>query len=371
MVIQKQRTYTKIVSFFLLLTLVIIFLILHFALAKATIRIVSNRQETTNSILVEMQAENADNISPESILGKIITVEFEATATSSASQTASESAKAGGYVTIHNNYSESQTLVATTRLLTPDQKLYRIQERVVVPSGGSAEVWAEADQEGDQFVIGPTNFVIPGLWIDLQELIYAESKDGMSKKSVPRYLATAENIEALKTQSQAQAKAQALDLINQQLSDNLKISDKRLFLNYETIAATDIGTETRELTLTQKVTAHGLVFDEADLVSAAQNKFIKELNSDQKLLEMDTDNISYDIAEIILEENQAILSVNISATVSESGTAFQIDKDQLIGKTSVQVREYLESINIQEAEINFSPFWVKKVPKIKDHIIIE
>lgn len=371
MVIQRQKTYTKIISFFLLLVLAIIFLVLHFALARATIKVVSNRQDTSDNVLVEMQDQSAQNISPESILGKIITVEFEMTATSTASQSTTESAKAGGYVTIYNNYSESQTLVATTRLLTPDQKLYRLRDRVVVPSASSVQVWAEADQAGDEFVIGPTTFTIPGLWPDLQTLIYAETKTGLTKQSQPTYTATQEDLEALKTKFQSTAKAQALTMINDQLSDNLKISDKRLFMNYETIESTLVGSQTREITLTQKITARGLVFDEADLVNATQNKYLKTLDSDQKLVEFDSQNLTYDIVEINPENSQAILSINVLATIASAGQAFDIDKDQLVGKTAQQVREYLESLNISDAEIKLSPFWVKKVPKIKDHIIIE
>lgn len=371
MVIQRQKTYIKIISFFLLLVLAVIFLILHFALARATIKVVSNQQDTSDNVLVEMQDQGSQNISPESILGKIITVEFDMTATSTASQSTTESTKSAGYVTIYNNYSENQTLVATTRLLTPDQKLYRLKDRVVIPAGQTKEVWVEADQEGDQFVIGPTTFTIPGLWPDLQTLIYAETKTGLTKQSQPTYTATQEDLEALKTKFQSLAKNQALTLINAQLSDNLKISDKRLFMNYETTASTLVGSQTKEITLTQKVIARGLVFDEADLVSAAQNKYLKTLDSDQKLIEFDAQNLTYDIVEINSEDNQAILSINILATVASAGQAFDIDKDQLTGKTAQQVREYLEGLNIQEAEIKLSPFWVKKVPKIKDHIIIE
>ena len=122
------RVYSKIVIFFLILTILAIFVVLHFALAKVTIKLNSYTKEKKANILVELQSEDNEDIAPETILGKIISIDFETSASGSVDQTKVDGTRAAGYVTIYNKHSQDQPLVATTRLLTPDDKLFRIQE---------------------------------------------------------------------------------------------------------------------------------------------------------------------------------------------------------------------------------------------------
>lgn len=80
---------------------------------------------------------------------------------------ASNSQKARGTVIISNSFSsESQSLVATTRLETADGKLFRLVDTVTVPGMGSEpgviEAAVIADQAGEQYNIDPTSFTIPG-----------------------------------------------------------------------------------------------------------------------------------------------------------------------------------------------------------------
>lgn len=80
--------------------------------------------------------------------------------------------KARGTVVISNNYStESQPLVATTRLETEDGKIFRLVKGVTVPgiteiSGnrepGAIEAEVIADQSGKDYNVGPSTFTVPG-----------------------------------------------------------------------------------------------------------------------------------------------------------------------------------------------------------------
>ncbi|MGH7141380.1 MAG: hypothetical protein ACREGH_01975 [Minisyncoccia bacterium] len=103
----------------------------------------------------------------------------ELTASSSAEKqvTASGSAPAStsaqGTITIYNKYSTSpQKLVTQTRFETPDGKIYKIHAPVTVPgekksadgsvTPGSVSVTAYADEPGEQYNIGATQFSVPG-----------------------------------------------------------------------------------------------------------------------------------------------------------------------------------------------------------------
>lgn len=81
--------------------------------------------------------------------------------------------KASGKVLIYNAYSgQSQRLIKNTRLETPDNKIFRIDESVVVPGAkmagsqvvtpGSVEAIIYADAPGKEYNIGLSDFTIPG-----------------------------------------------------------------------------------------------------------------------------------------------------------------------------------------------------------------
>jgi len=366
----KNKVYIRIVTFFLILTIFAIFIVLHFALAKVNIIVHGNNEELSKKELVEMVPEGSGEMSEDNILGKIISTEFEILAQASSSMEMVESEKAGGYVTIYNNYSKDQVLVATTRLLTPDGKLYRIANRVNVPVGGNVKVWAEADQAGEEFVIGPTKLNIPGLWEGVQTYIYGET-EGMTMKAQPQYIVTQENIDELKKELLNQAKAQAVDKINESLTDSLKVDADRLLLETTTIESSQLGDKSETIYIKEKIKAYGLVFSEDDLLSVAREKFAKELESNQSLIEFLPESFSYKIIESNLETKKAVIEVTLSAKVSSSGHLWEIDKEDLFGLSETQIREQLDKIGVKDVDIKFFPFWLKTVPKMKDHIIIE
>ncbi len=368
---KKNKVYIRIVTFFLILTILAIFIVLHFALAKVTIKVESSTENIDKNVLVEMVPENSGEISEEKILGKIINTEFELNAEVESSKQMVPSEKAGGYVTIYNNYSKDQVLVATTRLLTPDEKLFRIADRVEIPIGGQARVWAEADEAGEDFVIGPSKFTIPGLWEGVQEYIYAETETGMTMETQPQYVVTQENINEAQNKILAQAKIQALENINEELQDTLKINEDRLLVETETLKVSELGSRSDKTSLTQKINAYGLVFTEDDLIKVAQQKFTKELESNQSLIEFLNDQFEYQIIETDLETGKAVVEIKIAAKVSSNKHFWEIDKEDLFGLTEQQIREKLQNMNVENAEIKFFPVWLKNAPSMKDHIIIE
>lgn len=95
--------------------------------------------------------------------------------------------KAEGIVVIYNKSSkDAQILVASTRLETPDGKIYRIPSTIIVPGTrtengkiipGSKEVKVTADKPGSSYNIGLTDFTFPGLKGSSKfETVFARSK---------------------------------------------------------------------------------------------------------------------------------------------------------------------------------------------------
>jgi len=367
-----NSVYVKIVTFFLLLTISAIFVILHFALSKVTIKIYSNLENLEKTVLVEMQSENDDHISKDSILGSIVKTEFELNATSSSSYEVVPSEKAGGFVIIYNNHNQDQPLVKTTRLLTADNKLYRIQDDVEVTAGSSVKVWAEADQAGEQYNIGPADkLTIPGLWEGLQDKIFAAAPEGMKQQGIPTYIVTEEDVKILNQELETAAKKRILEEFNDSLSDNLKINEESLFVEFSDIETTAIGSDSKEVLTKKSVKAKALIFSEADLKNKAQEKFQMELSGEQSLVNFNDDSYNYEIIELDLDESQAILEVKLLATVNAKASNLDIDKEALMGLNEQGIRDYLQQYKVDKVDIKFFPFWIKTVPKLKDHIVIE
>jgi len=100
--------------------------------------------------------------------------------------------RASGIIVVYNAYStKSQRLITNTRFESPDGLVYRIHTPITVPGyttkagvkvPGSIEVTAYADEPGNTYNIGLSDFTIPGLKSSGEQykLMYARSKGAMS-----------------------------------------------------------------------------------------------------------------------------------------------------------------------------------------------
>lgn len=104
----------------------------------------------------------------------------------SATENLSGATKAGGTVVIFNKSKDAQVLIASTRLEAPNGNIYKIPKTIVVPGAkqqngesvpGSKETEAVADQPGENYNLGLSDFTLPGLrGSPRYELVFARSK---------------------------------------------------------------------------------------------------------------------------------------------------------------------------------------------------
>ena len=196
-----QPTYRFLVIIFSLLALILIGLILYYSFSQATVYLTPNFK--TQAVGFAIQVIDKNKVLPtadlkEKLSGAVVETAVEETKTFPAESSPVTETKASGQVTIINNYSKSQPLIATTRLLTADGKLYRLTKTVVVEAGSKLITQASADQDGAEFEIGPSRMTIPGLWPGLQDKIYAETED-FKRQAATQYQISASTIEKAKT----------------------------------------------------------------------------------------------------------------------------------------------------------------------------
>ncbi len=363
-----SKHYNKLVIVFIVLTLALVLFIGYFAFSKTIITVTTVPQEaliTYETNLGEVQ-------------GKLFTQEVEGSGEYTDLKGDKEViGKASGLVTIYNNYSADQPLVATTRLLSESGVLFRTTEDVVVPKDGSVEVLVEADEEGADGDIEADTFEIVALNAAKKEAIYAESTEAMtggkSKVSVLTQNDLANAKEELVAKLKTDAHLALMDQMNAKQNENLTLDANSL--KAEVLSEEydkEAGTEASSVTVTLKVKVVALAVDKEELLTKALEEAGGQLSSDLKLTaDYSKENISYKLKEYDLEEETANLKVSFNEQAVIHADSSVLDKSNLMGKSAEDVVSYLEDLpEIETASVEFSPAWVTKVPNIEGNIKI-
>lgn len=365
--VKLSRIYRKLLAVFLLACAVLVIFIVFVVFNKAIITIQANEKLVRTDFPVNIVA-GAGEDSAMSIPGKLNDVIIEKNGEFSASGTKKIEDDVIGAVKIINNYSQDQPLVATTRLETEDGILLRINERVEVPAGGEVSVQVYADDPSSFNEIQPTQFTIPGLWKGLQDKIYAQS-DSVIKN-------TAEEVKFVQQKDIDRAKEQLTEKLYEQIKhDFAENSEKGILVIDHEILEENVNAEDGEITdqfdvqMKMKVTV--VMFDKDKLYPLAGEKIMTELPDGFKLENINLEQFTYSI-ENYNDETETV-SVNVhaegSARLDTEGEV--VSKQKLMGLTEKGAELYLSCLpEIESADVELSPFWVRKIPSFEDHIEI-
>ncbi len=411
---QRPHVYRKIAYTFIAFTVCLVVAVLWLSSVRAQVGI----QAKYNDIRVDEKVAFAKAPEAGQMLARVVqgsdsmmqefstqeTVPSEAASTSTSASVGTrspaspqpatnENVLARGTVTIVNTYSRSQTLVRTTRLLTSDGKLYRIDARVVVPPNGRVDVPAYADESGSAFVIGPTKFTIPGLWPNLQKFIYAESKEAFvgeptgsvpTPKSTPPKAAvtpapgTAKRVVTLEAIEAAQASVEAA------LTEKLK---KALATSVQDGTFTDVtyqvnrvekrsnvspGQSTDKFLVSVRMDITAVYYVKEDVMAMIRTQMKNRVPDGRELLPLDPARVSLEVVDA--DAKAELAHVNVQATSSYRITASSplLQKSLLAGKTKEEALTILRAIDgVEKADITLRPSWISHVPSLQDHIDIE
>ena len=129
----------------------------------------------------------------------------------------------------------------------------------------------------------------------MHDKIYADTTEGMTLQSIPGFTVTQENLNAAREQIEREATTQSLAIINELVAEKLAIDQTRLRLKFEDISSNQVGDISEETSVTQKITAHGLIFDQENFINKAKEKLSKELEGGQVLVNFDEEKITYNV----------------------------------------------------------------------------
>lgn len=268
---------------------------------------------------------------------------------------------ATGIVTIYNHYSANQPLVQTTRLLSEEGILFRTNETVTVPAGGSVTVEVYADEPGEQGDIEPTKFEIVALWDGLKNDIYAVSEDTMTGGIVTSGAVTNKNVKRAKEFASKELLKTAAKMIEEDNNITGEVDKDAMIVEIiEQTVSPEIGDISDEITLETTANVTAFVFDKAKLT---------ELITNDTGTGLDAKKLTYS-----LEDNGGNVSIVGSIPLlTENSTSLEgLDVNNLTSKTEEQIVKYLEAKDeVNSVDIKFSPFWLQTSPPRSENIKLE
>lgn len=274
-----------------------------------------------------------------------------------------------GKVVIYNEMGFSQSLIINTRLLTPDNVLFRIQSPVTVPAGGSAEVEARADQKGETGNILPTAFIIPGLSGVKQKQVYAKSEEPFRGGIKVIKTLSEDDFVRAKQEAEIVLRERILEEFNKQ--DITAASSNILLDEIKFDTKNKPGEQTAKLEITAEASARALVFNQETLLAQAKLKLTQQLPSDQTILAYNEDSFSYEIIKIDESLGFAIIKIYLEGTAVLSKDNALIDPRDLAGLKPEEIQnKILQNKAVQEVRVKLSPFWVGRAPRIAEKIKI-
>ena len=275
-----------------------------------------------------------------------------------------------GTVKIVNNYSKPQTLVATTRLLTSDGRLYRIDKTVNVAPKQSVTVTAHSDKPGKEYVLASgVRLTIPGLWSDIQKWIYAETVTGFSGgQQVAKIVSSGDVAEAQKVLEDAVfEQAQKTLLAEAGVGPEWKAVYVKKILDEKSNISP--GQKSDQFLASVKLEVTAIYYPEKDMDVLIRQKLKDRLPEGQELVDYNPGLVVFKIEQVDAKLEKAQISVSAEAASRLTDKSPQLSKDAIAGLSVDEAKSKLMSSDgVESVEIKVSPSWINKLPRAKDKI---
>jgi|GEM_PF-338709 len=287
--------------------------------------------------------------------------------------------KAKGKITIYNEFSSSpQPLVATTRFLSEDQKIFRLVQGVTIPGTtkvegetkpGVVEADVVADESGDNYNIGATNFTIPGFKNSGNEKyakIYAKSSvtmtgGGNGNDSVK--MVSVKDISDAKDKISLEITDEVKQKIKNSAQAGMLILNDAIIIDEPVYRVSNSEGETADsFEIKAQAHARALVFFEGDIKKIANSIIAKSGNGK---INIDSGTILIDYGKSNIDFKLGTIEINAHASnVMQPNIDLEKLKKDILGKNNDELAEYLKTyVNIEKAEVEYFPqLFIGKIP---------
>ncbi|MBI5004696.1 MAG: hypothetical protein HZC04_00710 [Candidatus Lloydbacteria bacterium] len=295
--------------------------------------------------------------------------------------------KASGEIIVYNNYSaQTQKFVKNTRFETPDGKIYRVQKSIAVPgktgSGtsavpGSVVATVYADEEGDAFNIGLSDFTLPGLkGTPMFSGIYARSKTPMTGGfSGVRKIISDTDRQAAETELRKITQDKLTQRVHQEKPEGFVLYDDGVSIEFiSDNKEGDTNAASNTVTMRMRAVLRGIMFNERDLSQYIAKKTVDNFDGGA----VTVPNMA-SLRFVLLNKEKLSLSDAQSISFGLSGPArivWSIDgdslKEKLAGTPKSDFQKIMGSfLNIERAGVSIKPFWKTNFPENSQKIKVE
>ncbi len=332
--------YRRLVWRFIAFTVVLLFVVFYFSFSKLTIMISPKGENINDNLLLKVQPASANNENSETdfrekVDGTIQSLNVSEEKIFPATGEEFIGEEIFGQVKIINNSAKNQALVATTRILSPDNKLFRLKDAVNVPAGGEVSVDIYADKPSEDMAISPTTFTIPGLWLGLQDKIYAKSTvDFVFRQKVKKYIKASDIEQATNDMNNlliAKAKSS---------SDSIGDNKGTLYgaLDQTSFAIDSKAGETKdEFTIKAQGSIVIVTFSKDQAAKLAAAKLALLVPDDKELVDYKAADIIYSFDNYDVKTGIATIKASFNGTMVLKSNTDIIDKKQLVNLNRQQL----------------------------------
>ena len=312
--------------------------------------------------------------------GKIVSEEQFLSQEFSSTGKAVKEEKSEGIVRIFNDYStSSQSLIATTRFVSSEGKLFRLVERVVVPGQtlekgklvpGTVDALVRADVTGQEYNIGPSAFSIPGFaGTPKYTFFYAKSfsamKGGFRGETL---IVSAEDLEKARQVTRTKIEEKIDNALNNRTLPGLLLVKENASLNIlEQGPTAKVGDAVKTFDYQIRAKKETVLLAEDDLMTLVQTDLLSKLEDQQRFLP-ESIQINPSIETLDTATGKTRLSLKISVKIYtnlESGPL----KEQLSEKSIREVQQSFQNLSqVSRAKIKIFPSFFKNLPKDLDKI---
>lgn len=323
-------------------------------------------------IIIDTSADEL-NFSESIIPGKLLQEEGKISQQFNSSGVSLEETKAEGVIQVYNNYRLTQILVATTRFLSSDEKLFRSKKRVSIPSGSSADVEVIAAEPGPEYNIEPSTFSVPGLvgsprYTSVYGKSFSAMSGGFSGQTAIVAKSDLKNAEdVLKQKLSIQLTEKLASRSNN--SSFALLKDTIVEKVIETNSLAPARTKTEQFNYTVRMNSTAMALQKQDLENFAKEIISQEIKQDQSIAPNSL-KIEHAVKSVNLNTGRAELELEISAKIYSDINIASL-KNKILGMSLKQGQQDLtEDSRIFTAQIRGAPFWKRSFPKNVEKINI-
>lgn len=356
------KFYRTIAFSFIFITIIILAVVIFMTSKKVTVTIFAKEDTKTVDLTVKVAKDKADGV----LAGMVDTADFAFTQKYYPSGYKTVEGVATGEVVVYNKTTAPQILVKTTRLLTSSGVLFRLTNQITVPANGQVNAEVYADKAGKDFEIGPSQFTIPGLTVDKQKFIYAESKGSMAGGVRKVGAVTESDLQAAKKDYEEKVKQAYLDKLGE-LSGDIRVAVQ--VASVSSVADKKVGDEVSEFNLTGSSTVAVVQYNGKDLNELATKELVGKVGAGAEKITSSSAGAKVAIVTYDKTAGTAELTVTqtVAATLDANGD--KLSAQYFMGKNKDEIERYVLGLDhVSGVEVKFRPVWINKAPSVPDNI---